>query len=65
LQKARSTDKDFVRFLYQSRGSLLETVSALQIATMLGFLPQAERGRLVAQASRLHAKLNGLIRALD
>ncbi|HEU4740422.1 MAG TPA: four helix bundle protein [Meiothermus sp.] len=54
-----------MRFLYQSRGSLLETVSALQIATMLGFLPQAERGRLVAQASRLHAKLNGLIRALD
>ncbi|WP_374707897.1 four helix bundle protein [Meiothermus sp.] len=35
--KGRRTDKDFCRFLYQARGSLLETVCSLHLAVELGF----------------------------
>ncbi|MBF6594660.1 MAG: four helix bundle protein [Thermaceae bacterium] len=35
--KGCSSDRDFVRFLYQARGSLLETVAARHIAKTLAF----------------------------
>jgi four helix bundle protein len=38
--KGRNSDKDFLRFLYQARGSILETISGMQIAERLEFISQ-------------------------
>ena len=63
--KGRSSDKDFCRFLYQARGSLLETVCSLHLAVELGFLQQAAVQPLYDQASTLNGKLNALLKSLD
>ncbi len=63
--KGRSTDKDFCRFLYQARGSLLETVCSLHLAVELGFLQQGTVQTLYDQASTLNGKLNALLKSLD
>lgn len=63
--KGRNSDKDFLRFLYQARGSLLETVSALQIAENLGFTSAQQTGSLYAKSRELIGKLNSLIAYLE
>lgn len=63
--KGRSTDKDFCRFLYQARGSLLETVCSLNLATELGFSQQTQVQPLYDLASALNGKLNALLKSLD
>lgn len=63
--KGRGSDWDFAKFLYQSRGSLLESVSALQISVKLGFAGLDQIEALLAEAGRINAKLNALINSLD
>jgi four helix bundle protein len=63
--KGRNTDKDFLRFLYQARGSLLETVSALQIAEKLDFAKADQTSELYAQSRELIGKLNSLAKYLE
>ncbi len=63
--KGRGTDRDFARFLYQARGSLLESVSALDIAIALGFLEASQIVPLKSEASDLQTKLNALLRTLN
>lgn len=55
--EGRNSDKDFLRFLYQSRGSLLETASALQIAENLGFTCAQQTGSLYAKSREPIGKL--------
>lgn len=62
--KGRGSDSDFARFLFISRGSLLESVSALHFARELGFIPAEEHIRLRKKASQLNGKLNGFLRSL-
>ncbi|GIW34039.1 four helix bundle protein [Meiothermus sp.] len=64
-KKGRSTDKDFCRFLYQARGSLLDTVCSLHLAAEFGFLQQAAVQHLYNQTSTLNGKLNALLKNLD
>lgn len=63
--KGRGTDRDFAGFLYQARGSLLESVSALDIAIALGFLEASQIVPLKSDASDLQTKLNALLRTLN
>lgn len=63
--KGRNSDKDFLRFLYQARGSLLETVSALQIPENLGFTHAQQNGSLRTKSRELIGKLNSLIAYLE
>lgn len=63
--KGRGTDRDFARFLYQARGSLLESVSALDLALALGFLEASKIVPLKSEASDLQTKLNALLRTLN
>lgn len=63
--RGRNTDKDFARFLHQSRGSLLETVAALQIAVRLKFLSPPCYEELASLAGKTNAKLNALISTLE
>ncbi len=61
--KGRSSDRDFVRFLYQARGSLLETVAALHIAKTLAF--SDDLGPLLESCRELNGRLNALISYLE
>ncbi|WP_299430198.1 four helix bundle protein [uncultured Meiothermus sp.] len=63
--KGRGSDKDFLRFLYMARGSLLETVSAAHLAARLGFLKPESARSLYEQASVLNGKINAFIRTLE
>lgn len=63
--KGRGSDRDSAKFLYRSRGSLLEPVSALQISVKLGFSGLGQIGALLAEAGRINPKLNALINSLD
>ncbi|MCS7069634.1 MAG: four helix bundle protein [Meiothermus sp.] len=63
--KGRKRDEGFCRFLYQARGSLLETVCSLHLAVELGFLQQTAVQPLYDQASTLNGKLNALLKSLD
>ena len=62
--RGRGTDKDFARFLMQSRGSLYEVVSALHLAVRLGYLPEAETERVNELARELSAKLTAFCNKL-
>lgn len=63
--RGRGSERDFLRFLYMARGSLLETVSAVHLATRLGFLSAESARPLYEQASLLNGKINALIRTLE
>ncbi|UTF58683.1 four helix bundle protein [Gilvimarinus sp. DA14] len=58
---ARSSERDFLRFLYISRGSLAELETQLEIAARLNFLDQ---GACYEHIERLFAKLASLINRL-
>ena len=62
--RGRGTDREFIRFLMISRGSLFEVVSASQIAHRLHYLDAESLNILRQQARTLSAKLMTLIKRL-
>lgn len=62
--RGRGTDKDFAKFLYQARGSLLEVVSGFHIAERLGFVKREQTRLLFVRAKVLVAKLSVFIQKL-
>jgi four helix bundle protein len=62
--RGRGTDKDFARFLLQSRGSLLETVSGFHLAERLGFINKEHTRTIYKHAHHLAAKLTAFIQTL-
>ncbi|MFK7602684.1 four helix bundle protein [Deinococcus sp. SM5_A1] len=62
--RGRGTDREFIRFLMISRGSLFEVVSASQIAHRLNYLDTDGLNILRQQARTLSAKLMTLIKRL-
>lgn len=63
--RGRGTDREFVRFLMMSRGSLFEVLSASQIAYRLGYLSAPQLQSLRTQAQTLSAKLMTLTKRLQ
>lgn len=63
--KGRKTRRDYVQFLYRSRGSLLETLTQLEIGKRLGFMTVEVFEATFAQASEVGRVLNGLIRNIE
>lgn len=63
--KGRDTDKDFVRFLYNARGSLYEVVSCLEIAEELEYLSEKRSKELEGKAEQIHRMISGLIEKLE
>lgn len=63
--KGRGTDRDFLRFLYIARGSLLETVGALRLAKRLNYTSAETVSPIREQCRILNSKLNALIIYLE
>ncbi len=62
--KGRGTDRDFLRCLYISQGSLLKTVSAMRLAARLKHT--SEKAAPIREHCRvLNGKLNALIICLE
>jgi four helix bundle protein len=62
---ARESKKDYLHFLYISRGSLSETQYFIHLSGRLHYLNQEETDRLIGDTKRVFACLHGLIRAVE
>lgn len=61
----RNTTKEFVKYLYNARGSLLETRHFTYLSMELGYLTKSEFEKLKIENNALGIKLNNLINALN
>ncbi len=61
---ARSSTKDYLRFISISQGSLAEAETQLELAHRLGYIPQAALLCLQEQTNELGRMLHGLRSAL-
>lgn len=61
----KKSDKDFIRFLRISLGSINEAVTCLYIALDLRYLKQKDFDTLYLQANKITAMLNALISKLN
>jgi len=62
--KGRRSKKDFIRFLYISRGSIYETLTLLEIFLRQGWLTQEKYNILEKSAIEIIRMLKGLINAI-
>ena len=62
--KGRYYTKEFVRFLYNARGSLYEVVTLLKLAMDLQYLDKPRHQPLMTSVHLVMSKLSGLINAL-
>lgn len=62
--QARDTTKDYIRFLFNARGSLEEVRYFLMLACDLGFLSSDKYEKLENRYSDVSKMLNGLIKSL-
>lgn len=60
----RQTRKEFIRYLYQSRGSLEEARECLLLSKDLGYLNEEEYLQSEEQSSEVSRMLNSLIKSL-
>ena len=63
--KGHRSDREFVRFLFHARGSLLELQTQLLIANELQYFRKEEGPRLLAQAEAVGRALSGLINSMS
>jgi four helix bundle protein len=63
--KRRGSDKGFVNFLFNPRGSLMELETQIDIAQSLQYLNIADAEQLPGQATKVGKSLSGLINALS
>jgi four helix bundle protein len=62
---ARSTQRDYLHFLYIARASLTETQYFIHLAHRLRYLTDAEYDVLAAEVKRVFGCLHGLIQAVE
>ncbi len=60
----RNSRKEFVQFIYHSRGSLLELETQLELSRMLGYLHEEKYSETAKLITRVHRIINGLIFSL-
>jgi four helix bundle protein len=63
--KGYSSDKDFRRFLFHARGSLMEVETQILIAARLQYLSEEEAQGLQTSASQVARSLAGLLNAIN
>ena len=62
--KGRYHQKEFLQFLYTSRGSLYETITLLKLAMTLQYLQPTNADALLTRCQTIASQLSGLIRSL-
>src|SRR2546422_5036048 len=62
---SRESKRDYLHFLYISRGSLSESQYFIHLAHRLGYLPSDESDQLHAWTKQTFGCLHGLIRAVE
>jgi len=62
---SRESKKDYLHFLYISRGSLSETQYFIHLSQRLGYLSAQEADFLIGQTKQTFACLHGLIKAVE
>ena len=62
--KGRYHTKEFVRFLYNARGSLYEVVTLLKLALSLQYLNEPQHQQMMKSVDQIMSKLSGLINSL-
>ena len=62
---SRESKKDYLHFLYISRGSLSETQYFIHLSQRLGYLSTQEADVLIGQTKQTFACLHGLIKAVE
>jgi four helix bundle protein len=62
--KGHSSDRDFGRFLFHARGSLLELQTQIIVAQGLEYLPEPQGAKLLKTTDNLGRGLNGLIQTV-
>jgi four helix bundle protein len=63
--QGRHHNKDFTRFLYNSRGSLYETITCLKLAMNFGYIQINDVGDIFNQCDNILRQLNALISYLN
>lgn len=61
---ARHTTKEYVQFLYASRGSLSELDTQIEIAYRLKYLSQKKHKEMLDEINQISRMLSGLIKAV-
>ena len=62
---SRESKKDYLHFLYISRGSLSETQYFIHLSRRLGYLSEEEAANLIGRSKQAFACLHGLIKAVE
>jgi four helix bundle protein len=62
--KGRSSDKEFIHFLHNARGSILELQTQLTISRELGYLDSEGAEKHLSDTDRLGKGVNALINSL-
>ncbi len=62
---SRDSKKDYLHFLYTSRGSLNEARYFIHLSRRLGYLSDDQAGSLAQQADEVSRTLSGLIRSVE
>jgi len=63
--KSRKTDKEFIQFLYTSRGSSAELETQIYLSKKLGFIDESTYQKTNEQCEEVGRMLSGLIKSLD
>ena len=60
----RNSSKEFVQFLYISRGSLAELETQILIAEKLGYMNQEEKTSILNNCYEIGKMINGLLKSI-
>jgi four helix bundle protein len=60
----RNSNKDFIRFLQISKGSLFELQTQIEISTRLNYINEEKYDKLMTLSQEIEAMIEGLIKRL-
>ena len=63
--KGRNHQKEYIQFLYMSRGSAWESITLIKLSEELGYVSKDQTETLIRLLSEITAMLNGLIRSVQ
>ena len=63
--KGRNHKKEYIQFLYMSRGSVWELITLIKLSEELSYLNKVQAQALLSLCAEITAMLNGLIRSVQ